>query len=66
MTHDKIRALPKDHVITYVKVVIDQRPQNKDSNHVCITVGGNLTQYKGNFYTPMADITTSKSCGTVC
>jgi hypothetical protein len=24
MTHDKIRALPKDHVITYAKVVVNQ------------------------------------------
>ncbi len=60
MTHDEIRALPKDQAVTYVKVVINQRPQKEDSNHVQITAGGNLIQYEGNLSTCTADITTSK------
>ncbi len=60
MTHDKIRVLPKDQVITYAKVVVDQRPQKEDSNRVQIRADGNLIQYKGNLSTRTADITTSK------
>ncbi len=32
MTHDEIRALPKDQVVTYAKVVLNQYPQKEDSD----------------------------------
>ena len=42
LTHDEIRAIPKDRTITYARIVVDYRKQKKDPNRVCITVGGNL------------------------
>jgi hypothetical protein len=34
MTHGKLRALPKDEVITYAKVVVEQHLQKEDLNCV--------------------------------
>ena len=60
MTHDQIRAIPKDRVVTYARIVVDFRPQKEDPNRVRITTGGNLTQYPGELITRTADLTTSK------
>jgi hypothetical protein len=45
LSPDKIRRIPKDCTVTYVRIVIDQRPQKDDHNHVRITVGGHLIDY---------------------
>ena len=42
LTHDEIRAIPKDRTITYTRIVVDYRKQKKDPTRVRITVGGNL------------------------
>jgi hypothetical protein len=40
-----IPLIPKDHVITYARVVVDHRPQKEDPNHIRITAGGDLINY---------------------
>ena len=60
MNHEQIRAIPKDRVVTYARIVVDFRPQKEDPNRVRITAGGNLIQYPGELTTRTADLTTSK------
>jgi hypothetical protein len=48
------------HKWTYVRVVVDYRPQKEDPNWIRIAVGGNLITYKGNTSTQTANLTTSK------
>jgi len=60
MTHDQIRTIPKDRVVTYARIVVDFRPQKEDPNRVRITAGGNLIQYPGELTTRTANLTTSK------
>ena len=42
MTHEEIKCIPGDRTVTYVRIVVDFRPQKIDPNRVRITVGGNL------------------------
>ena len=60
MFHDEIRSIPKDRVVTYAGIVVDQRPQKEDPNRVCITMGGNFIKYTGKIMTRTANLTTSK------
>jgi hypothetical protein len=61
MTHKEI-DIPKaaGHKWTYVRVVVDYRPQKEDPNWIRIAVGRNLITYKGNTSTQTANLTTSK------
>ena len=60
MTHEQIKNIPKDRVVTYARIVIDHRQQKEDPNRVHITAGGNLIQYPGELTTRTANLTTSK------
>jgi hypothetical protein len=60
MTHDEIKAIPKDRTVTYARIVVDYRPQKEDPNRVRITIGGNLINYPGELTTRTADLTTAK------
>ena len=42
ITHNKIRHIPQDRVVTYACLVVDFRPQKDDTNRVRITAGRNL------------------------
>ena len=60
MTHEEIRNIPKDRIVTYARVVVDFRPQKDDPHRIRITAGGNLINYPGELSTRTADLTTSK------
>jgi hypothetical protein len=60
LSHDKIRRIPKDRVVTYTRIVIDHRPQKDDPNCVRITVGGNLIDYPYELTTRTADMVSAK------
>ena len=53
-------ALPPGRIATYLRIVVDHRPQKDELKRVCWTVGGNLVDYPGNVSTPTADMTTAK------
>ena len=60
LTPEQIKAIPKDRVVTYARIVVDYRTMKADPNRVRITVGGNLINYPGNVTTKTADMITSK------
>jgi hypothetical protein len=60
LSHDKIRRIPKDHTVTYARIVIDRWPQKDNSNRICITVGRNLINYPYKLTTQTADMVSSK------
>ena len=60
LTHNEIRAIPKDQTITYAHIVVDYRKQKKDPNRVRITVGGNLLKSDEELTVRTADLTTTK------
>lgn len=60
MTLDKISRIPRDHTVTYARIVPDYGPQKKDPNRVRITAGGNLIHYPFELTTRTADLQTSK------
>ena len=60
MTHNEIRNIPQDRVVTYARLVVYFRPQKDDPNRVIITAGGNLIKYPGDLTTRTADMTTVK------
>ena len=60
MNHQEISRIPKDRTVTYLKVVVDYRPQQQDPNRVRITVGGNLLSYPGELTTRTADLIRTK------
>ena len=60
MTHNKIRHIPQDRVVTYARLVVYLRPQKDDPNRVRITAGGNLIKYPGEITTCTADMTTAE------
>jgi hypothetical protein len=60
ITHNEIRALPKNQTVTYACIVVDFCPQKTDPHHIRITAGGNLINYPGELSTRTADLTTSK------
>ena len=60
MSIDNIQQIPRDHTIMYARIVVDSCPQNKNHNHVYITVSGNLINYPCEQTTQTADWSTSK------
>ena len=60
LTHDEIRAIPKDRTITYARIVVDYRKQKKDPNRVRITVGGKILKREKELTVRTADLTTTK------
>jgi len=60
MSHDDIKSIPSDRVVTYARIVVNFCPQKKDPNRVRITAGGNLIDYPGELTTRSVDLTTSK------
>jgi hypothetical protein len=52
--------IPKDHKITYGKLVCDLKPNKTEKHRVRLTVGGNRLDYNGETATSTADITTFK------
>jgi len=66
LTHEEIRAIPKDKTITYPRVVVDHRSQKLDPNRVRITAGGNLIIYPDELITRAADLIIAKvKCNSV-
>ena len=60
MTHEEIANIPKDHAVTYTRIVVHFCPQKKDSNRVRMAAGGNFIKYPGELTTRTTNITTSK------
>jgi hypothetical protein len=61
MNLSKVRkAYTEKQKFTYAKIVVDYSPQKEDPHRICITAGGNLTQYKGDVSVCTLDLTTSK------
>jgi hypothetical protein len=60
LTHDEIRHIPKDHTITYARIVIDHHPQKDNPNCVRITIGGNLIDYPYKLTTHTANMVSAK------
>jgi hypothetical protein len=52
--------IPKDHIITNARVVVNHRPQKEDPNRIRITAGGNLINYPSKLATRHTNITTAK------
>ena len=52
--------MPKGRKATYANIVVDIRPEKKETHRTRMTVGGNLIEYPGNVSTDTADITTAK------
>jgi hypothetical protein len=61
LSHNNIRCIPKDRVVTYARIVIDHCPQKDDPNRVRrITVGGNLIEYPYELTTRTANMVSTK------
>jgi hypothetical protein len=60
MLPSDVPNIPKNRVVTYVRVVVDHCPPKADPNRIRITAGGNLINYPGKLTTQTADITTAK------
>ena len=66
MTESKVGAIPKDRSITYVRVVVDFRPQKADPCWARIMHCGNLIDYPGDVTTRTVDLTMTKKYEIVC
>jgi hypothetical protein len=53
----KLKNIPKDRKITYVKKVCDNKPRKKEKERVRLTAGGDILHNAGDFTTLTADIT---------
>ncbi len=61
ITHNEIaHVLRAGKVFTYANPIVDHRPQKEDPNHIRITAGGNLINYKEELSVSTADINTAK------
>ena len=60
MSHNDIKNIPTNRIVTYTRIVRDERPQKADPNKVRITVGGNLIGYPHELTTRTADLLTAK------
>ena len=60
LTHQDIRDIPTNIVVTYGRLAVNYRPQKEDPNRVRLTAGGNLITFPGNVTTRTSDLTTSK------
>ena len=57
---EQIKNILADRVVTYVRVVVDFKPEKEDPNRVRITAGGNLIAHPDESTTRTADLTVSK------
>ena len=60
LTHQEIRDILNDRVVTYGRLVVDYLPQQEDPNMVQIITGGNLITYPGDVTIRTSNLTTSK------
>ena len=60
LSHEEIKNIPRDRMITYGRIVVDYREQKADPNRVRITAGGDLIDYPGEVSTRSSDLTTTK------
>jgi hypothetical protein len=60
MTHNEIKRIPPNRMVTYARVVVDFCPPEADPHRIRITAGGNLINYPDELSTRTADLTTSK------
>ena len=61
MTHNEIKqAVAAGNFFTYMKPVVDYRPQKEDPYRIRITAGGNLINYESNASVRTADLDTAK------
>jgi hypothetical protein len=60
LSHDKIRGIPKDRTVTYMRIVISHWPQKEDPNRVRITVSSNLINYSYKLAMQTANMCSSK------
>ena len=60
LTHQDIREIPTDQVVTYGRLVVDYHPQKEEQIRVRLTAGENLITYPGDVTTCTADLTTTK------
>ena len=62
LDHEGIKKIPRNRVITYVRIVVDYRAQKKDPNRVWITAGRDLLKgmYPGKLKTRTSNLSTSK------
>lgn len=60
MSHDDIKNIPDDHIVTYARIVVNGRPQKADPNRVRITVRRNIIYYPSKITTNTADSTIRK------
>ena len=54
ITHDASDCTPEYKVVTYVRIIINFRPQKEDPSRVCITYEGNMIKTPGNLTTRAA------------
>ena len=52
--------IPKQHQITYGRIVVDIKPNKNEKYRTRLTVGGNLLKYDEDTYTPTTDLTMIK------
>ena len=60
LTHQEIREIPTDRIVTIGRLMVDYHPQKYDPNRFQLTAGGNLISYPGDVTTRTANLTTSK------
>lgn len=53
----KIKQIPKDRTVTYIRIVVDYRPQKEDPYCYWITTGDNLIHYLGELTAHTDDLT---------
>ena len=52
--------VPKHKIPTYGHLVCDIKPNKAERHHTCLTIGGNLIDYRGDKSTAVADLVTIK------
>lgn len=61
LTHEEIRNVPADRMVTHARTVVDHRPHKpEEPNRVRLTAGGNLIDCPGELTTRTADLITAK------
>ena len=53
-------AIPKEQTATYMRIVVDIRPNKNVKERVRLTIGGDKVDYQGEVNTRTADLTTVK------
>ena len=60
MSHEDISDIPPDKKVTYARIIVDDRPQKSDPNHVRQMLGVNILNVPGDLITTTSDLTKSK------